>query len=514
MNLCTGIRAVGRFFRFKTGKAMPVKTGRAAMHCKGTPPKTDEPDIMYLEDAPAVYDKRKSYTADEVVRIIERRHRRQTIKGNFKLTVGKKDGKHDKADGDVHEAPLTIKPKRRRYRRVAVYIAACLALVAGLLTFVMPEGGKAATEKIPAVVIGDNPRLDQINIDPSVFVKQKQAQVPDVPDVTTLMLGYHIAESAVETIDAATATPEPLQEQTRNLEPAPATTDELVSFFVDESGQYFDDAGYSTNTYEYTDDEVYLLAQVITSEARGETFEGMVAVGNVVMNRVLNTDQFGDTIASVVKSGQFAYSKYTRPTTAAKRAALAVLKDEYWVLPQDVYFFKSHSKAGKDWGRNEYVTKIKGHCFYMYPYSGRYTGEGIPPKLYERTYRYAQYGCTPSERVRRIQQMLNKIGFHVDANGFFDKRTRNALTLFQETNGLDADGIAAPDTIAALIRAYGFEAYIADYVTGRNPADQNADQSAADQAADGQTAREQTGAGGPAEEQAVTADQATADKAA
>ena len=67
----------------------------------------------------------------------------------------------------------------------------------------------------------------------------------------------------------------------------------------------------------------------------------------------------------------------------------------------------------------------------------------------------------------RIQQMLNAIGFHVNENRLFDKETRNALTLFQETNGLTADGVASPDTIAALIKAYGFEEHITAYVSGQ-----------------------------------------------
>ncbi len=464
MKFNTGIRALGKLFRFSSEKAGPVKIGREAAFKKL--PKADEPDIMYLEETPAILAKKKKLTADEVVRAADG-HRFHGTNHSHRLTLKKRFIRLLKVK-DITETNLARR-RSHRIKLIAAYTVTGLAIAAGLLVFVLPEGGHAASEKIaePAVVLRHNPRIEQLNIDASLLkVEKKQAQLPDAPTVTS-MLFDDTTDTAATIIDAAESAPEPTPEPAPTLDPAttPMAVDELVSYFVDESGSYYDDADYSTNSYEYTEDEVYLLAQIITSEARGESFEGMVAVGNVVMNRVLNTAEFGDTIARVVKTGQFAYSGRTRPTPAAKRAARAVLEDEYWVLPQNVYFFKSHSKAGKDWGRNDFYTEIKNHCFYLYAYDGRFNGDGIPPKLYERSYKYAQYGCTPSERVLRIQQMLNAIGFHVDENSHFDKRTRNAVTLFQETNSLPADGVATPDTVAALIKAYGFESYLAAFVT-------------------------------------------------
>lgn len=55
----------------------------------------------------------------------------------------------------------------------------------------------------------------------------------------------------------------------------------------------------------YTKDEVYLLAAIIHCEARGESYEGQVAVGAVVLNRV-KSDSFPDTIKEVIyQKGQF-----------------------------------------------------------------------------------------------------------------------------------------------------------------------------------------------------------------
>lgn len=52
-------------------------------------------------------------------------------------------------------------------------------------------------------------------------------------------------------------------------------------------------------------DDVALLARVINAEARGEPYQGQVAVGAVIMNRV-ESAEFPNTIAGVVyQKGQF-----------------------------------------------------------------------------------------------------------------------------------------------------------------------------------------------------------------
>lgn len=53
------------------------------------------------------------------------------------------------------------------------------------------------------------------------------------------------------------------------------------------------------------DDMVNLLARLINGEARGEPYEGQVAVGAVILNRV-KSPKFPNTIASVIyQNGQF-----------------------------------------------------------------------------------------------------------------------------------------------------------------------------------------------------------------
>ncbi|MBQ9709031.1 MAG: spore cortex-lytic enzyme [Clostridia bacterium] len=57
--------------------------------------------------------------------------------------------------------------------------------------------------------------------------------------------------------------------------------------------------GTTSGTGGYSNSDVYLLARLIHSEARGETYTGQVAVGAVVLNRV-KSSSFPNTISGVV----------------------------------------------------------------------------------------------------------------------------------------------------------------------------------------------------------------------
>ena len=60
------------------------------------------------------------------------------------------------------------------------------------------------------------------------------------------------------------------------------------------------------DAYEYTEETFLLLAALIHCEARGESYEGQVAVGSVVMNRV-RSSLFPNTVEEVIyEAGQFA----------------------------------------------------------------------------------------------------------------------------------------------------------------------------------------------------------------
>ena len=82
----------------------------------------------------------------------------------------------------------------------------------------------------------------------------------------------------------------------------------------------------SSPTTQYSSSDVQLLAKVISAEARGESYEGQVAVGAVVLNRVAHPS-FPDSISGVVyQSGAFSCvydSNWNEPVAeSSKRAAI------------------------------------------------------------------------------------------------------------------------------------------------------------------------------------------------
>jgi len=56
--------------------------------------------------------------------------------------------------------------------------------------------------------------------------------------------------------------------------------------------------------------------------------------------------------------------------------------------------------------------------------------------------------------------MLNKLGYDVKADGYFGITSKKELMKFQEDKGLEADGVAGPATIKALIKAFGVDKYV------------------------------------------------------
>ncbi|MBQ1272777.1 MAG: spore cortex-lytic enzyme [Clostridia bacterium] len=85
----------------------------------------------------------------------------------------------------------------------------------------------------------------------------------------------------------------------------------------------------SSHTASASNGDVYLLARIISAEARGESYRGQVAVGAVVMNRV-ESSQFPNTLAGVIyQKGAFTAiddGQFNQPIAdSAYRAAREVL---------------------------------------------------------------------------------------------------------------------------------------------------------------------------------------------
>lgn len=111
---------------------------------------------------------------------------------------------------------------------------------------------------------------------------------------------------------------------------------------------------------------VNLLARAISGEARGEPYEGQVAVGAVILNRV-NSSQFPNTISGVIyQSGAFDSVKdgqiNMEPTSTAVKAAQDALSG--WDPTGGcIYFFNPATSTSKWIWSRPIVKTIGKHCF-------------------------------------------------------------------------------------------------------------------------------------------------------
>lgn len=121
----------------------------------------------------------------------------------------------------------------------------------------------------------------------------------------------------------------------------------------------------------YKSDEVYWLSRIIEAEAGGEPFEGKIAVGNVVLNRVASK-QYPNTIYQVIfdfKHGiQFtpAYTGtiYNTPSSESVIAAKVCL-DGYEIAPGVLFFFNPRIATSSWISKNRpYAMTIGNHDFY------------------------------------------------------------------------------------------------------------------------------------------------------
>ena len=121
----------------------------------------------------------------------------------------------------------------------------------------------------------------------------------------------------------------------------------------------------------YSEDDLYWLAHIISAESQGEPWEGKIAVGNVVLNRVKSPD-FPDTIYGVIFDdrwgGQFEPVRngtvYWEPTAESVQAALACLEGADAV--GDCLYFLAPELTDNHWTmeNREFVTTIGAHWFY------------------------------------------------------------------------------------------------------------------------------------------------------
>jgi N-acetylmuramoyl-L-alanine amidase len=117
----------------------------------------------------------------------------------------------------------------------------------------------------------------------------------------------------------------------------------------------------------YTKSDLILLAKITTIEAGYESYEGQLAVANVIMNRV-KSGRFPNTIHDVIYSGrQFPPAHNgtldkVEPKASALRAAKDALNGKNNV-EDAVYFFNPDISSGPFWSSLDVVVTIGHHSF-------------------------------------------------------------------------------------------------------------------------------------------------------
>ena len=128
--------------------------------------------------------------------------------------------------------------------------------------------------------------------------------------------------------------------------------------------------------YEYTEEELDLLARCVRAEGETESYETKKKIASVVMNRVVSEDYFADTIEDVIYSpkqfsvtfiyiGGIAMIDYPADEDSIN-AAKEVL-DYGSVLPSDVLYFYEKSVMN-NWINSRAIYELADTTIFAYVY--------------------------------------------------------------------------------------------------------------------------------------------------
>ena len=121
----------------------------------------------------------------------------------------------------------------------------------------------------------------------------------------------------------------------------------------------------------YDDDVLYWLSRIISAESRGESLEGQIAVGNVVLNR-MRSSEFPDTVYDVIFDKKFGvqFTPVSNGTVYDDPAPMSVIAAkiclEGYSLSDSIIYFLNEAASTNFWVPNnrDYVMTIGCHDFY------------------------------------------------------------------------------------------------------------------------------------------------------
>lgn len=165
-----------------------------------------------------------------------------------------------------------------------------------------------------------------------------------------LIVTLRIRETAPEPVAERTSTLTAERQKLTYIAPAPALPETAAEETTEEPEEPTVEPEPENRYAElhFSDEDVYILACLVYHEARGESFEGQVAVVEVVLNRILS-DYFPDTVEEVVfqKYGdvwQFSPAPYLYSAEPDKEQYLAVhtaIEEREHILSEDTVYFST-----------------------------------------------------------------------------------------------------------------------------------------------------------------------------
>lgn len=125
-------------------------------------------------------------------------------------------------------------------------------------------------------------------------------------------------------------------------------------------------SGGSSNSTSYSNADVELLGKVISAEARGESYEGQVAVGAVILNRVAHPS-FPDSISGVVyQNGAFSCvndSNWYQPVASSAKKAATDALNGWDPTGGAIYYFNASKTSDGFMHSRPVLTVIGNHKF-------------------------------------------------------------------------------------------------------------------------------------------------------
>lgn len=122
-------------------------------------------------------------------------------------------------------------------------------------------------------------------------------------------------------------------------------------------------------TQRYSDDDIYMAAQMIYLEAKGGTYEEFQAIATVLANRIASRSYPSTIEDNIFAPGQFTVADdrdwflSKKPSKAAIRAANSILNSGERIFGKSVMYFRAKS-LGTEWGNRKYYKTIGNHCFF------------------------------------------------------------------------------------------------------------------------------------------------------